>query len=281
VGYLHSESRSSASTRIEAFRQRLRELGWVEGQNIVIEYCYAEGKFDQFPALAAELMRLKVDVIVSTGTPPTRAAQQATKTIPIVMTNVGDPIGRGFVDSLAKPGGNITGLTQISAELGGKRLELLKEAFPKVSRVGVFVNTTLTPQQMLDSLQQTQMAAEALGVKLLSLEVQAPNPDFEGAFRTATSERVGALLIAPSPVLNLHRKRIADLTVKSRLPAIYPESEFAEAGGLMSYGADYSELLRRAATYVDQILKGAKPADLPVEQPKKFEFISMRRSRSA
>jgi len=255
---------------MESFRQALHERGYVEGQNVAIEYRYAEGKLDQLPIFAAELVQLKVDVIVGTGIPPIRAAQQATKTIPIVMTNVPDPVASGFVFSLAKPGGNITGLTQMAEELSGKRLELLKESFPKVSRVGVFVNTVLTAEQRLVSLQPT---ANVFGIKLQSLEVSGAKPDFDGALRTATSERVEALLIQPGPILSLHRRRVVDIVEKSRLPAMYPQHEFVEIGGLMSYGPDYADLYRRAAAYVDKLLKGTKPADLPVERPTKFEFV--------
>jgi len=245
----------------------------VDGKNIIIESRFAEGKLDRFPDLAAELVRLKVDVIVTGGSPGTQTAQQATRTIPLVMTLVADPVPR-FVASLAKPGGNTTGLTSISPQLSAKRLELLKETFPKIARVAVFVDGALAAQQqMSEVLQQTQLAADAIGVKLLSLEIRGPNPDLDGAFKTATSERAGALIIPPGPVLVLHRKRFVDLTVKSRLPAMYGDNEWPEAGGLMSYGPDYVDLYRRAATYVDKILKGAKPADLPVEQPTKFEFI--------
>ncbi len=274
IGYLSATHLSGESSRLDGFRHTLRDLGYVEEKNIVIEYRFAEGQFDRLPDLAAELVRLKVDVIVTTGSPATRAAQHATRTIPLVMTVVGDPIKTGFVASLAKPGGNITGLTQIAPQLSGKRLELLKEAFPKISRVAVFVDGAVTAQQLSGSLkQETQMAAEALGVKLQFLEVGGPNPDLDGAFRTATSQRTGALIILPGPVLLLHRKRIVDLAAKSRLPAIYPHGEFVEAGGLMFYGPDFIDLYRRAATYVDKILKGAKPADLPVEQPTKFELV--------
>ena len=273
IGYLSSTSLSAESSRLDGFRQALRELGHVEGENIVLEYRFAEGKFDRLPGLAAELVGLKVDVIVTTGSPATRAAQQATRTIPLVMTVVGDPIADGFITSLAKPGGNITGLTQISRELSGKRLELLKEAFPKISRVAVFVDPAVTARASGSVKQETQMAAEALGIKLQFLELGDPNPDLDGAFRRATSQRAGALVILPGPVLLLHRKRIVDLAAKSRLPAIYPHGEFVEAGGLMFYGPDFVDLYRRAAIYVDKILKGRKPADLPVEQPTKFEFI--------
>jgi putative ABC transport system substrate-binding protein len=273
IGYLSAVSPSAEASRLDGFRQALRDLGYVEGKSVVIEPRFAEGKLDRLPDFAAELVRLKVDVIVTGGSPGTQAAQQATRTIPLVMTLVGDPIPR-FVASLAKPGGNITGLTQISPQLSGKRLELLKEAFPKVSRVALFIDGAVaTQQQMSEVLQETRLAAEGLGVKVLSLEIRAPNPDLDGAFRTATSERAGALIIPPGPVLILHRKRFLDLTAKSRLPAIYGDSEWTKAGGLMSYGTDYLDLHRRAATYVDKILKGTKPADLPVEQPTKFELV--------
>ncbi len=218
-------------------------------------------------------MGLNVDLIVTSGRLPTRAAQQATRTIPIVMTIVGDPIANGFIASLARPGGTITGLTQISLELGGKRLELLKEAFPKVSRVAVLVDPSTSAQGAIGALQPTRMVAEALGVKLLTLELRGPNPDLDGAFRTATSERVGALLVAPGPALDPNGKRVVDLAAKSRLPAMYPSSEYVDHGGLMSYAPSFPDLFRRAATYVDKILKGAKPADLPVEQPTKFEMV--------
>ena len=272
IGYLSAVSPSAESSRLGGFRQALRDLGYVDGKNIVIESRFAEGKFDRFPDLAAELVRLKVDVIVTGGSPATGAAQQATRTIPLVMTLVGDPVPR-FVVSLAKPGGNITGLTSMVSDLSGKRLELLKEAFPKISRVTVFVDGAFAAQQISEALQETQLAAGALGIKLHSLEVRGPNPDLDGAFKTATSERAGALIILPGPVLFLHRKRVVELTAKSRLPAIYPTSEFVEAGGLMSYAPDFVDLYRRAAIYVDKILKGTKPADLPVEQPRKFEFV--------
>jgi len=273
VGVLLSNSQSSSSTNVEAFRQGLRERGYVEGQNIVIEYRYGDGQLDRLPQLATELVALKVDLIVTSGTPPTRAAQQATRTIPIVMTLVGDPIAAGFIASLAKPGGNITGLTQITGELGGKRLELLKEAFPRLSRVAVLFDPGSAAQEGIGTLRDTRMVAEALGVKLLSLELRGPTPDLEGAFRTATSERVGALLVAPGPATELHRKRVVDLGAKSRLPAMYGSSEFVDLGGLMSYGPNQADLFRRAATHVDKLLKGAKPADLPVEQPTKFDLV--------
>ena len=273
IGYLSAQSPAAEASRLDGFRQALRDLGHVEGKNIVIEYRFAEGKFDRLPDLAAELVRLKVDVMVTGGSPGTRAAEQATRTIPLVMTYVGDPIEAGFVTSLAKPGGNITGLTQMARQLSGKRLELLKEAFPKISRAAVFVDAALTAQRISEALQETQVAAKALGIKLQALEVEGPNPDLDGAFRRATSQRADALIFLPGPVLERHRKRVVDLAAKSRLPAIYYQAEFVEDGGLMSYGVSPTDLLRRAATYVDKILKGTKPADLPVEQPTKFELI--------
>jgi len=270
IGVLVTNSQSSQSIHVEALWQGLRERGYVEGRNVVIEYRYGDGNLDRLPKLAAELVALNVDLIVTGGTSPTRAAQQATSTIPLVMTIVGDPIASGFIASLAKPGGNITGLTQIAA-LGGKRLELLREAFPKVSRVAVLFDPASSAQGAIGP--DTRMAAEALGVKLLSLELRSPSPDLEGAFRTATRERVGALLVAAGAAQALHSKRVVDLAAKNRLPAMYASSEFVDIGGLMSYAPSVPDLFRRAATYVDKILKGAKPADLPVEQPTKFELV--------
>jgi ABC-type uncharacterized transport system substrate-binding protein len=269
IGLLITNSRAAESTNIEAFRRGLQALGYVEGQNIMLEYRYADGNLEQLPPFAAELVRLNVAVIVTTGTPPTRAAQHATKTIPIVMTIVGDPIEAGFMTSLARPGGNITGLTQMTPQLSGKRLELLKEAVPELARVGVFVDGTMTAQQ----LHEVQLASQALGITFQSLDVQGPHPDLDGAFSTATRQRADALLISPGPVLYLHRKRVVDLVAQSRLPAMYFTHAFVEDGGLMSYGVSQPDNWRRAAAYVDKILKGAKPADLPVEQPMKFELV--------
>jgi len=273
IGLLITTSHASEAMNIEAFRRGLQALGYVEGQNIMLEYRYADGNLEQLPPFAAELVRLNVAVIVTTGTPPTRAAQHATKTIPIVMTVVGDPIEGGFVASLAQPGGNITGLIQMSGQLIGKRLELLKEAVPEIARVAMFVDGTWTAQQRSEYLQEAQLASQALGITLQLLHVQGPHPDVDGAFSTATRQRADALLIPPGPVLNLHRKRVVDLAAQSRLPAMYFTRGFVEAGGLMSYGPSQPDNFRRAATYVDKILKGAKPADLPVEQPMKFELV--------
>jgi putative ABC transport system substrate-binding protein len=270
IGYLSGVSPSAISDRTEAFRQGLRELGYVDGKNIVIEWRYAEGKPDRLPTLAAELVRLKVDIIVSLSASVTRAAKEATSTIPIVMANDGDPVGNGFVASLARPGGNITGLATLSSELSGKRLELLKEIVPKLSRVAVFGTSTFPGTAQ--ALRETELAAGAFGVKLQYLDVLSPK-DIETAFRAASKGRADAVLVLQSPVATSQRTQVADLAVKSRLPAIYDRREFVEDGGLMTYGVSSTDLFLRAATYVDKILKGAKPADLPVEQPIKFEFI--------
>ncbi|MGH7771671.1 MAG: ABC transporter substrate-binding protein [Candidatus Binatia bacterium] len=269
IGYLAS-SLSAIASRTEAFRQGLRELGYVEGKNIVIEWRSAEGKADRLPALAAELVRLKVDVIITAGPPATRAVKEATSTIPIVMTFDDDPVGNGFVASLARPGGNITGLSTLAPEISGKQLELLKEIVPRLSRVAVF--GTSTRPGNAQALKEIELAAGAFGVKLQYLDVLGPK-DIETVFRAATKGRADALLVLASPVFGSPRTQIVDLAVKSRLPAMYPQSEYVEVGGLMTYGANFADLYRRAATYVDKILKGTKPADLPVEQPKKFEFI--------
>jgi len=271
IGYLTGSSDSAIAYRTEALRQGLRDLGYVEGKNIVLDWRYADGKPDRLPSLAAELVRLKVDVIVTSGPTPTRPAKAATSTIPIVMTFDDDPVGNGFVASLARPGGNITGLSTLSPEISGKQLELLKEIVPRLSRVAVF--GTSTRQVSAQAFRETELAAGALGVKLQYLDVVSPK-DIETAFRAAGKGRADAVLMMVSGfVANSQRKETAELAVKNRLPAIYTRAEYVEAGGLMSYGASITDLDRRAATYVDKILKGAKPADLPVEQAKKFEFI--------
>ena len=270
IGFLTAGSSSTIPTRIDAFRQGLRELGYVEDKNIVIEWRFAEGKPDRLPALVAELVRLKVDVILSAGAAVTRPAKDATRTIPIVMAQDTDPVGNGFVASLARPGGNITGLSSYSAELNGKRLELLKEIVPKLSRLAVVGESTYPGNAQ--SLKETELAAGALKVQLQYLDVLDPK-DIETAFRDTSKGRADGVLLLQSAVLNSQRKQTADLATKSRLPAIYYAPEFLDAGGLMSYAASITDLYRRAAAYVDKILKGAKPADLPVEQPKKFELI--------
>jgi putative tryptophan/tyrosine transport system substrate-binding protein len=269
IGFL-TGSPSVFPGRIEAFRQGLRELGYIEGKNIVIEWRYTEGKLDRAPVLAAELVRLKVDIIVSSGPTITNILKETTTTIPIVMGYHTDPVGTGLVASLARPGGNITGLSVLSPELGGKRLEILKEVVPKLSRVAILGSSTLPGNA--ETLREMELAAGALGVKLQFVDVLSPK-DIEAAFRRTVQGRADAVLAQGSGVLNAHRTQVADLAVKSRLPAMYYAAEFVEAGGLMFYGVDFPDLLRRAATYVDKILKGAKPAELPVEQPKKFEFI--------
>ncbi len=270
IGYLTGVSLSTQSARIEAFRQGLRELRYVEGKNIVIEWRSAEGKLDRLPALASELVRLKVDIIVTGGPSATRPAKEATVTIPIVMAQDSDPVANGFVASLARPGGNITGLATLSPEISGKRLELLKETVPRLSRVAVL--GTSTEPGNVQSLKETELAAGALGVKLQYLDVLAPK-DIKTAFRAASKGRADAVLVLASAIFNAHRTQLVEHAVNSRLPAIFWLSDFVEDGGLISYGVSFTDSYRRAATYVDKILKGAKPADLPVEQPMKFEFV--------
>ena len=265
---------ASESTRSEAIRLALRELGYIEGQNIAIEYRYAEGKIDRLPELAAELVRLKVDIIVVAGGDPLiRAAKNATKTIPIVMTGTGsDPVEAGLVESLARPGGNVTGLTNLSRELGGKRLELLKEAVPKVARVAVLYDPT-SPASVREVKEVLPVAARALGLTLQPWEVRSCGR-FRQGIRCDKQAAAGWTLRAHrGPLLIANRKRIAGFALKSRLPSMYTNREYVDAGGLMSYGADLADSYRRVAMYVDKILKGAKPADLPVEQPKKFELV--------
>jgi len=271
IGYLTGATRDGQAARIEAFRQGLRELGYVEGKNIVIEYRYAEGNLDRLPTLAAELVRLKIDVIVTGGGPNTRAAKEATSTIPIVMAQDGDPVANGFVASLARPGGNITGLANLAPELMGKQLELLKEIIPKLSRVAILGGTS-TSTSTAQQLKEIELASSAFKVKVQYLSVQS-SKDIETAFQAASEGRVGAILVLAGPIFNSNRPQIAKLAVKSRLPAIYNHSQYVIDGGLMTYSASQPDLDRRAATYVDKILKGAKPADLPIEQPKKFELI--------
>jgi ABC-type uncharacterized transport system substrate-binding protein len=254
-----------------ALRQGLREHGYVEGQNVVIEYRSAEGKLERLSELAVELVRLKVDVIVTQSTPAIRAVQRATNMIPIVMANVGDPITQGFVATLAHPGGNITGFTNLSPDLGTKRLEILKEVSPKIFRVAVFQNAL----QHGPATKEMEIAAKSLRVQLQILEVRGPN-DLERAFEAVTLDRADAFMTLPNPLLRedkIPRKRIVDFTLNHRIPSMHEGSEYAEAGGLMSYGPDDNDNFRQAATYVDKILRGAKPADLPVEQATKFEFV--------
>ena len=270
IVFLSVQSRSILSARFDAFRQGLRELGYEEGKNIVIDYRDSEGSQDRLPEVVAEIVRRQTDVIVTGGSQATRAAKEGTSTIPIVMAQDNDPLGAGFVASLARPGGNVTGLANLTAELSGKQLELLKEILPKLSRLAVFSDATEPGNPR--SLKETEAAARGFGVQLFYMDVQAAK-DIEPAFRAANSKRAEALMVLPSPAMNQRRKQIVGLAAKSRLPAIYPRAEYVEDGGLMMYGVNTNDLFRRAAIFVDKILKGAKPADLPVEQPIKFDLL--------
>jgi putative ABC transport system substrate-binding protein len=270
IGYLSAASAEADKNRFAAFLRGMQELGYTEGKNIIIEQRYAAGQFERIPDLATELIRLKVDVLVAYGEPAILAAKNATSTIPIVMTVHPDPIGDGLIASLARPGGNVTGLSDLHTVLVTKRLEILKEVVPSASRVAVFFhagNPTLQRQ-----LKDIENVAPAFGVKVLPVPVTGPD-DFERAFATMKKERVGGVMVLGSPLIGNNRQQILELVAKNRLPAIYTVRENPDAGGLMSYGTNFNDLWRRAATYVDKILKGAKPADLPVEQPVKFEFV--------
>ena len=273
IGYLSNLDPATESVRAEAIRLALRELGYIEGQNIAIEYRYAEGKLDRVPELAAELVRLKVDIIVvAGGTGAIRAAKNATKTIPIVMVGAGlDPVEAGLIESLARPGGNVTGLTNLGPELGGKRLELLKEAVPKVARVAVLYDPA-GPASVLEVKEILPVAARALRLTLQPWEVRAAD-GFEKVFAALNKQRPDGLYVTGGHLMNANEKRIVGFALKSRLPSVYVSREAVDAGGLMSYGADLADSYRRVAYYVDRILKGAKPADLPVEQPTKFELV--------
>jgi len=269
IGFLLGTS-PGPDPRVEGFRQGLRDLGYVEGKNIAIEWRYAEGKEDLVPKLAAELVHLNVEIIVTDGTNVTRAAKNATKTIPIVMASDADAVGMGFVASLARPGGNITGLVNLFAGLSGKRLELLKEAIPGISRVGIVWNPENSAS--VSGFKETQEAAQALAMQLQSLEVRGAD-DFLGTFQAASKGQVRALTVMSDSLMFSNRRRLLDLAAKHRLPTMHTQSLWVEAGALMSYGTHLPDLWRRATVYVDKILKGAKPADLPVEQPTKFEFV--------
>jgi ABC-type uncharacterized transport system substrate-binding protein len=272
VGFLDLSTASGTAVLLEAFRQELSKLGWIEGQNLATEYRYGEGKLDRLPELAADLVRLKVDVIVGTSTASALAAKRATTTIPIVMTQSSDPVGAGLVSSLARPGGNVTGLSGLSTQLNTKRLEVLKDAVPKLARVGLLRPPGGGIAEDLQ-LKEFRPAAIALKLKLEEINTQLDLKGLESAFQTAKQKQVRAIMTTTSRSLFAERKRIVELAGKYRLPAIYPQKEFVDEGGLMSYGADYADLYRRAAVYVDKILKGAKPADLPVQQATKFEFV--------
>jgi putative ABC transport system substrate-binding protein len=267
IGFLDNSTASSMAVFLEAFRQELSKLGWIEGKNITIEYRFAEQKNERLPELAVDLVRLKVDLIVVSGTTPGLAAKSATTTIPVVMTSPGDPVGVGLVASLARPGGNVTGLSSLSFQLNTKRLEILKDAVPKLARVGLL----LPPASR--QLKELRAAAQALKLKLEEIETQVDAKGLEIGFQTANQKQVNAIMTITSSPFFAERKRIVELAGKYRLPAIYFQKEFVDEGGLMFYGADYDDLYRRAAVYVDKILKGAKPADLPVQQATKFEFV--------
>ena len=271
IGFLTTGGRATSVASVDAFRQGLRELGYVEGKNINIEYRYAEGRFERLPELAKELVRLKVDIFLVPSAAVARPTTKVTATIPIVMVNAGDPIASGVVASLARPGGSVTGLTTYSPELLGKRLELLKEVVPKVSRFAFLIEPDSTANRTFFT--DAQLAAKALGVNFQVVEVKVPNPDFEGAFRFIVKERIGALVTEATQLITFYRQRILELVEQNRIAAIHSEQEWANAGGLMSYGANRVDSYRRAAVYVDKILKGAKPADLPIEGPMKFEFV--------
>ena len=273
LGYLSLGSSTASYTRpLDAFRQGLRDLGWIEGRNIVIEYRWAEGRVDRLPSLAGELIRLKVDVIVAAPTPPTVAARDATQTIPIVGVSLTEPVAIGLIRSLARPGGNVTGTTYgVDTGIFGKQLELLKDVVPKVERVAVLINPGSSPSQPL-ILDGIKAAARSLGLELRMLEARQPG-EFDRAFAAMANERAGALLVPGDPMHFLHRAQLADSALKSSLPSMSTQWQWAEAGGLMSYGPSIPDMYRRAATYVDKILRGARPGDLPVEQPTKFELV--------
>jgi putative tryptophan/tyrosine transport system substrate-binding protein len=270
IGYLGNSSPSHESHLVEALREGLRQLGYVEGRNLTIKYAWAEGRPDRFPVLARELVDLKPDVILTSGTPGALAAKRATRSIPIVMAVVGNPLEVGLVSSLAKPGGNATGLSALGAELEGKRLEFLTQIFPKLSRAAVLLN----PDNPFTAIawKSLQPAAESVGVMLQRFEVRGPN-DLDQVLAAIRAIRPQALMVTPDRLLLTYREPIVQFVTKNRLPGIFPYREFAEEGGLMTYGPDYVDMFRRAATYVDKIIKGAKPADLPVEQPTKFELV--------
>jgi putative tryptophan/tyrosine transport system substrate-binding protein len=272
IGFLDTSTASASAVRLEGFWQELRKLGYVEGKNIIVEYRFAEYDNKRLPELAADLVRLAVDVIAVVGTGAAVAAKGATTTIPIVLTAVGDPVAAGLIASLARPGGNVTGLSSFSPELGGKRLEVLKDAIPRLSRVGLLLPSLGGTGRDLQ-LKEFRAAALALKLKLEEIETQYGAKSLEGAFQTAKQKQVGAIITTAGPRMFAQRKRIVELAGKYRLPAIYPQKEYVDEGGLMSYGVDYDDLFRRAATYVDKILKGTKPADLPVQQATKFEFV--------
>jgi putative tryptophan/tyrosine transport system substrate-binding protein len=271
IGYLSPLSSSRDATRREGFLRGLREHGYIEGRNVAIDYRFANGNLTRQDALAAELVRLNVDVLLAGGgTPTARALKKATHTIPIVMTNAAEPVANGLVKSLARPGGNVTGLTTLTQDLSGKRLELLKETVPRITQIAVLFNSTI-PERLAE-LQETEAAAQMFHLQIQTLKVEGPN-DFESAFKSAVDRRTHALIVLPDPLTNTQQDRIIQFATKHHLPSMFAQSEPVAVGGLMSYSPNYTEMFRRAAFYVDKILKGAKPADLPVEQPTKFELV--------
>ena len=270
IGFLSALSRTPMLANLEVFWQRLRELGWIEGQNIAIEYRWAEGKYERLPDLAAELVRLRVDVIFANSGPAALAAKRATSTVPIVFEILGDPVSAGLVGSLARPGGNLTGVSGLAPELSGKQIELLKEVVPRLTRVAVLANPSNIVA--LGTLRETETAARSLGVRIQVLEVSEPDK-LEGAFSAIAGELANGLIVLTDPMFTGQRQRILGLVEKSRLPAVYFETGWVPAGGLMSYSSSLPDQFRKAAGFVDKILKGTKPADLPVEQPTKFEFV--------
>jgi putative ABC transport system substrate-binding protein len=272
IGFLDASTASGSAVLVDAFREEMRKLGWIEGKNITIEYRFAEQKNERLPEFAADLVRLKVDLIVVAGTTAALPAKRATTTIPIVMANVADPVGAGLVASLARPGGNITGFSSLSTDLNTKRLEILKDAVPKLLRVGLLWLSGLGTGQDLQ-MKELRPAAQALKLKLEEIDIQPDAKGLESAFQTAKQKQVQAIMTTSSRPFFAERKRIVELAVKYRLPAIYFQKEFVDEGGLMFYGADYDDLYRKAAHYVDRILKGTRPADLPVQQAMKFEFV--------
>jgi putative ABC transport system substrate-binding protein len=272
IGFLDNSTASGMAVLVDAFRQELSKLGWIEGKNVRVEYRFADQKNERLPDLATELVRLKVDLIVVADTPSASAAKKVTTTIPIVIAQAGDPVGAGLVTSLARPGGNVTGFVSLSPELNTKRLEILKDAVPKLSRVGLLRppgTSTITDLQ----LKELRPAAQALKLKLEEIKTQPDAKGLESAFQTAKQKQVNAIMTTQNRTFFAERKRVVELAAKYRLPSIYYQKEFVNEGGLMSYGVDYDDIYRRAAVYVDKILKGAKPADLPVQQPTKFEFV--------
>jgi putative tryptophan/tyrosine transport system substrate-binding protein len=273
IGFLDSSTAAGSAVLVDAFRQELSKLGWIEGKNLTIEYRFAAQKNERLPELAAELVRLKADLIVATGNAAPLAAKKATTTIPIVMTNTADPVGAGLVASLARPGSNLTGNSGLAPELNTKRLEILKEAVPKLARVGLLRPAVGIASDPGNQLKELRPAALALKLELEEIETQLDSKGLESAFQSAKQNQVGAIMTTPAPRFFAERKRIVELAVKYRLPTMYPQKAFVDAGGLMFYGADFGDLYRRVAVYVDKILKGAKPADLPVQQATKFEFV--------